>query len=75
MGNGNLQRIGVLTKNLPLYINEALVKNNLLSEDANYVTFEQFQEMKAPNKMMHVSAEVQTEKSLNKLAGFGVKSD
>lgn len=41
-GIGNLQRVGVVTHNLAQYIYDSLKQNNLLSENASYLTYGEF---------------------------------
>ncbi|CAD8099788.1 unnamed protein product [Paramecium sonneborni] len=62
IGIGNLQRVGAITVSLSLYIFDSLKQNKLISENSGYYTYEEFQSLKAPKKMLHVSTEIQAKK-------------
>jgi uncharacterized protein YjhX (UPF0386 family) len=55
IGVGNLQRVGAVTVNLSLYIFDSLKQNKLIADNQAYFTYEEFQTLKNPKKMLHVS--------------------
>lgn len=58
-GQGNLQQVGSLVKNVPDYINQTLKNRKFIQEgEETFITYDQFLDQKVVSKALHVAQEV-----------------